>query len=232
MPLCSFTKISKYGAHLLWHIDEPEEVLLRDSKLSTLTQIAYKEIMHPRKRREWLAARLALKKLLAQLGHEYTELQKDAWGRPYLASSGLHLSIAHCYPFAFAAVDQQHAIGIDIQLPCKKLQNVKEKFLNDEEVKDSGNDPAKLCIYWCAKEAVYKAHGGKGVSLKHGISVSAFTKRNQGIIWGQIGPKLFVIHYDFHADHVLAWSREALPQFSMPNGQETAGKNYSFLAPS
>jgi 4'-phosphopantetheinyl transferase len=209
MPLCSFTKISKYGAYLLWHIDEPEEVLLRDSELSTLTQIAYREIMHPRKRRECLAARLALKKLLAQLGHEYTELQKDPWGRPYLASSSLHLSIAHCYPFAFAAVDQQHAIGIDIQLPCKKLQSVKEKFLNEEEIQDSGNDLEKLCIYWCAKEAVYKAHGGQAVSLKHGISIRAFTKRDQGAIWGHIETKRFVVYYSFYEGYVLAWSREA-----------------------
>jgi 4'-phosphopantetheinyl transferase len=218
MPLCSFTKISKYSTHLLWRIDEPEELLLRDSALSTLAHTAYKEITHPRKRREWLAARLALKKLLAQLGHAYTEFQKDTWGRPYLANSSLHLSIAHCYPFAFAAVDQQHTIGIDIQLPCKKLESVKEKFLNNEEVEDSGNDLEKLCIYWCAKEAVYKAHGGKNVSLKQGIRISTFTKRGRGTVWGRIGAKLFVIYYSFYEGHVLAWSREAGVHASMRDG--------------
>ncbi len=209
MPPCSFTKTSKHSAHLLWHIDEPEEVLLRDSELNTLAQTTYKEIVHPRKRREWLAARLALKHLLAQLGHKYTALQKDTWGRPYLANSSLHLSIAHCSPFAFAAVDQQHAIGIDIQLPCEKLQHVKEKFLNHEEIKNSGNDLEKLCIYWCAKEAVYKAHGGRNLSLKQDISISAFKKRERGIVWAEIGPKLFVVHYNFYEGHVLAWSRGA-----------------------
>ena len=208
MPLCNFSRISKHSAYLLWHIDEPQEVLLRDSELSTLTQPAYKKIAHPRKRKEWLAARLALKNLLAQLGHEYTEPQKDAWGRPYLANSNLHLSIAHCSPFAFAAVDQQHAIGIDIQLPCRQLQSVKEKFLVNEEIKDSSNDLEKLCIYWCAKEAVYKAHGGKGLSLKRDININAFTKRSRGIVWGTIGSQLFVIHYSFYEGHVLAWCRK------------------------
>ena len=209
MPPCSFTRISKHSAHLLWRIDEPEAVLVKDSTPTTLVQTAYKKITHPRKRREWLAARLALNKLLTKLGHEYTELQKDAWGRPYLASSSLHLSIAHCGSFAFAAVDQQNPIGIDIQLPCEKLQSVKEKFLDEEEVRDSGNDLEKLCIYWCAKEAIYKAQGRKRLSLKQDISIRAFTKSDQGTMWGEIGTKLFVIHYNFYDGHVLAWSREA-----------------------
>jgi 4'-phosphopantetheinyl transferase len=207
MPPCSFTQISKHSAHLIWHIDEPEEVLLRDSELSTLAQAAYKKIAHPRKRKEWLAARLALKHVLARVGQKYTALKKDIWGRPYLANSNLYLSIAHCSPFAFVTVDQRHAIGVDIQLPCAKLQHVQEKFLNNQEVEESDNDLEKLCIYWCAKEAVYKAHGGRNVSLKQ-IRISAFKKQDRGIVWAEIGPKTFVTHYNFYKGHVLAWSRE------------------------
>jgi phosphopantetheinyl transferase len=219
MPPRSFIKISKHSAHLLWHIDEPEEVLLRDSELSTLAQTANKKIAHPRKRREWLAARLALKCLLVQVGQKYTTLYKDAWGRPYLANSSWYLSIAHCSPFAFVAVDQQSAIGIDIQLPCRKLQQVQEKFLNNREIKDSGNNLEKLCIYWCAKEAVYKAHGGRNLSLKQDISISAFKKQDRGIVWAEIGPRLFVTHYNFYEGHVLAWSREANVKALVHHGQ-------------
>ena len=209
MPPCNFTRISQHSAYLLWHIVEPEEVLLRASKLSKLAQTAYQGITHPYKRKEWLAARLALKQLLAQWGYEYTELQKDAWGRPHLASSNLYVSIAHSFPFAFTALDQQHPIGVDIQLPSTQLKNVKEKFLDHGEIRDSGNNLEKLCIYWCAKEAIYKAQGGKNLSLKQDIHIRAFKKKAQGTVWGEIGPKLFVTHYNFYKDHVLAWSREA-----------------------
>lgn len=219
MPPCNFIKINNDSAHLLWHIDEPEEVLLRESKLSPLAQTAYQKIIHPRKRREWLAARLALKKLLEKWGHVYTDLRKDTWGRPHLENSGLHLSIAHNSPFAFAAVDRKNPIGIDIQLPCSKLQGVKEKFLNDEEIRDSDNNLEKLCIYWCAKEAVYKSQGGKNLSLKQDIRISAFTKKDQGTFLGEIGSKFFVIHYSFYDGHVLAWSREAGVQDGISNGQ-------------
>ena len=207
MPLCSFKRISKHSAYLLWYIEEAEEVLLSANKLSALSQATYKKIAHPRKRREWLAARLALNNLLTKLGHTYTELQKDPWGRPYLANSSLHLSIAHCSPFALAAVDQQYAIGIDIQLPCRQLQTVRNKFLNNKEIQDSGYDLEKLCIYWCAKEAIYKAHGGRGLSLKKDISINAFAKKNHGIVWGEVDCQLFVTHYNFHRGHIVAWSR-------------------------
>ena len=224
MPLCRFTRVSKDSAHLLWRIDEPQGVLLRGSALSMLAQAEYEKITHPRRRREWLAARLTLKKLLAQLGHEYTGLQKDAQGRPYLVNSSLHLSIAHCYPFAFVAVDQQRAIGIDIQLLCKKLQDVKEKFLNHKEVRESNDDLEKLCVYWCAKEAIYKAHGGKGLSLKRDISIGKFTKKDQGTAWGAIGPQLFVIHYKFYSGHVMAWSKEADIQVSTLGSSQAASE--------
>jgi 4'-phosphopantetheinyl transferase len=219
MPSCNFTRINDHSAHLLWHITEPERVLLRESDLSPAAQAAYQEIRHPRKRREWLAARLALKELLAKWGHGYTDPQKDAWGRPHLANSSLYLSIAHNFPFAFAAVDHKNTIGIDIQLPCQKLQNVKAKFLNDDEIRDSGNNLEKLCIYWCAKEAVYKSQGGKNLSLGRDIRISAFTKKDQGAFWGEIGPKFFVVHYSFYNSHVLTWSREAAVQDGISSGQ-------------
>ncbi len=229
MPLCKFTKVSQYSAHLLWHINEPQEVLLRDSVLSMLVQAEYERITHPRKKIEWLAARLALKKLLAKLGHEYTGLQKDAQGRPYLVNSSLHLSIAHCYPFAFVAVDQRHAIGIDIQLLCKKLQDVKEKFLDYKEVQESGNDLEKLGIYWCAKEAIYKAHGGKILSLKRDISIDKFTKRNRGAVWGAIGSQLFVVHYKFYAGHVLAWGKEVGIRMSGRDSPQAASGRITYF---
>jgi len=208
MPSCNFTQISNHNTQLLWHITEPEEVLLEMSNLSHREQIAHKKIAHPLKRKEWLAARLALKRLLNRSGYAYTDLQKDSWGRPYLLStSTLYLSLAHSFPFAFAAINQHHPIGIDIQWPCKKLQNVKEKFLDYEEVKDSGKDLEKLCIYWCAKEAIYKAQGGKNLSLKQDIRISAFTKRDQGAVWGKSEGNLFVVYYNFYKGYVLVWGK-------------------------
>lgn len=206
MPTCHFTTISEQRAYILWRIDESEAALIEKSMATTLAQTAYQRIQHPSRRKEWLAARLALKELLEKVGYAYTELQKDAWGRPYLVDSDLHLSIAHCTLFAFAALDRQHPIGVDIQLPCKKLKSVKEKFLADHEADDGGSDLEKLCIYWCAKEAIYKACGGQVLSLKQDIRIQPFAKSDQGTVWGAVGKQSFTAHYDFYEHHVLVWA--------------------------
>lgn len=207
MPACRLTKTGKHSGHLLWRITESEKLLVKNSTAEILDQPAYKRLSHPRKRREWLAARLALQQLLTELGYEHTKLKKEVWGQPHLVSDRMHLSITHCASYAVAAVDQESPVGIDIQLPCKKLQNVKEKFLSDVEIKDSGNDPKKLGIYWCAKEAIYKTLRGNLLSLKRDIFIQNFTKADQDVLWGRAKNQWFMVHYSFYDQHVLAWSR-------------------------
>ncbi|MEL7006491.1 MAG: 4'-phosphopantetheinyl transferase superfamily protein, partial [Bacteroidota bacterium] len=147
------------SAIALWNLDESEETLIKAGASIHCTKMAHKERTHPGKRKEWLAARITLKYLLDKLGHRYTELQKDAYGQPYLIDNSLHLSLAHGSSFALVAVSEQYPIGVDIQWPYQKLLKVRAKFLDDHEIQDSGDDLDKLCIYWCAKEAIYKAQG-------------------------------------------------------------------------
>lgn len=207
MPASYFTKEAPCGAYLLWKITESEEVLLCHSKLDKVAQKSYKLVTHPRKKSEWLAARLALRQLMAKLGHPYTTPHKDTWGKPYLVNSTLHVSIAHCFPFVLVAVNRQ-PIGIDVQRICKRLQYVKAKFMRDDESTESGHDIAQLSIYWCAKEAVYKAYGGKGLSLKKDIHIRPFLKRERGTVFGEVRCRLFKIDYQLYKNHVLTWSNE------------------------
>ena len=208
MPLYKYAQIDTNSAIALWHINESEETLIKGSAPTDWIQMAYKERTHSRKRKEWLAARITLKYLLDKLGHKYTELQKDVYGQPYLVGSSLHLSLAHGSSFALVAVSEQYPIGVDIQWPYQKLLKVREKFLDDYEIQDGGDDLDKLCIYWCAKEAIYKVQGGRHLSLKNDIRIEKFTKKRQGIVWGSVGLQPFVVHYNFCDGHVLAWSQE------------------------
>ena len=156
----------------------------------------------------WLAVRVALKYLLHQSDYAYTGLYKDHLGKPHLFDSSLYISIAHCFPFAVAFLSKKNSIGIDIQLPNKKLRKVKHKFLTDEEIKDSEDDVEKLCIYWCAKEAAYKAYSSEIVSLKHNIKIASFTKGYQGVLWGELALSPLTIAYTFHNRYVLAWCKK------------------------
>ena len=209
MSLCRLIRIDTHSAYLLWLTNESEEDLLNKVGLTALEREAYSKVTHPRKRLDWLAARLALKQLCSELNYAYTELYKDSWGRPYLADSKFHISLAHCFPFALAAVAKQAPIGIDIQLPHKKLQKVQEKYLNDAEIKDSADDLEKLCIYWCAKEAIYKAYGGAGLSLRQDISIEPFVKSNQGTVRGNVDANRYTLHYSLYSGYVLAYCQPA-----------------------
>ncbi len=211
MPALRLTRTSESGGYLLWRISEPEKVLIENSTADILDQPAYKRLTHPQKRREWLAARLAIKQLLTELGYEHNELQKEVWGRPYLASGHIYLSIAHCSSFAAAALARESPIGIDIQLPCKKLQGIKGKFLSEEEVEESNDDIEKLCIYWCAKEAIYKTLRERNLYFKRDIRIQGFTKKNRDTVWGKVRDRSFAVHYSFYGRHVLAWSSAARP---------------------
>jgi len=209
MSRCSVNRIDAHTAYLLWLIDESVEELLGRLALTDLEQLAYSQLTHPGRRLAWLAARVALQELGQEFNCPYTGVHKDTWGRPYLAGSKFYVSLSHCFPYALAAIAKQAPIGIDIQWPHKKLQKVQAKFLNGREIKDSAHDVEKLGIYWCAKEAIYKAYGGVGVSLRQDISIEPFVKNSQGTVQGRVASKRYEVHYSFYRGHVLAWCQAA-----------------------
>lgn len=202
-PHSSIATACTNTAQLLWHASEPVETLRAKAQLTTSEEEVLQKITHPRRRQQWLTVRVALKHLLTQLGHPYTEIYKDPQGKPHLRRSNWHISLAHCDAWAFVAVDTQKPIGIDIQQPHAKLQNVCTKFLTQAAIQDADNDLEKLCIYWSAKEAIYKAHGGVGISSMQDIAVEAFDKQRQGTLRGTALEEEFIIDYRFCEGHVL-----------------------------
>jgi 4'-phosphopantetheinyl transferase len=203
MPLHRLLTINQDLYSLIWVIEETEEDLL--GQLSpTIPLKDYEKIYHTRRRLEWIAARLALQKLCDHLGYTYQAIVKNFWGKPYLANNHFYISLAHSFPFAVAAISPNGALGVDIQSLTKKLQNIRHKYLNPTEDQDSGQDLEKLAIYWCAKEALYKAYGGKGLSLREETHIKPFTKSSHGILEGQARGHYFTIHYSLIGEHILA----------------------------
>ena len=69
-----------------------------------------------------------------------------------------------------------HAVGIDIQVITPKLEGVARRVLNEDKFKYI-EEPYRLehlHVYWCAKEALYKAYGQKGLNFKENIRVLPF----------------------------------------------------------
>jgi 4'-phosphopantetheinyl transferase len=174
MPLVHFGKIDADSTLLLWSLTESEPEL-RDSLGSTYNFIDLETISHPQKIREWLASRMLIKTLAEESGIFYEGTHKDEHGKAFLVNNDSHISLTHTIDYVAAAINLNSSVGIDMEKKSEKLQRTAKKFLSESEYEHSGNDLAKLCVYWCAKEALYKLYGKKKISFKDSIRIDNFS---------------------------------------------------------
>lgn len=105
-------------------------------------------------------------------------LKYDEHNKPNLDGINEHISISHSHDYLAIALNRKEETGIDIELIREKVKDVRHKFLNDDEKNIAGNNIEKLITYWAAKEAVYKAHGKKGMDFANHIFVSEVNMKN------------------------------------------------------
>lgn len=156
------------GATLgLWHITETAEWFTERLLLNDADRTAMQPLTHPTKLLEFLASRYLLRVLIGT-DDEHTMI-KDEHGKPYLQQPNVHISISHCKGHAAAIISQRAAVGIDIEVVHPRVKKIVDKFLSDEELAHLGGHDAtthNLTLAWAVKEAVYKANGKKGISLR------------------------------------------------------------------
>lgn len=163
---------SDYGHRMaIWELSESiaeAEALLR---FTPSDQTEYENLVHEKRRREWLASRLALRNGLGIIA----EVHYYPSGQPYLPSASLALSLSHCLPLAGVVIHPATA-GMDIQHTDEKLLRIGAKFASTQELNDaenSGDALNYLTILWTIKEAVYKVYGSQ-LPFADGIHVSRF----------------------------------------------------------
>ena len=115
MPLFfqhSINATTKLG---IWKIEEPESFFLQHVPLQ-------RSITHPHKRLQHLAGRYLLKYFFSDFPHH--EILIADTRKPYLPYEQYHFSISHCGSFAAAIVSSTNRIGIDIEIPCEKVERI------------------------------------------------------------------------------------------------------------
>ena len=193
----ALTKLVKINDNSFWAAWKIEESLLQ---LFDLLQFPEAEIHkmeltihHPKKKLEWTAGRLALQALLTHLHLPEWKLAKDPFGKPHLLNHKIQISLANSFPFATSIIHRNQSVGIDIEHPTEKLLRVAHKFLNEHELGLANNNLNLLCIFWCAKECIYKIHGRKMLSFKEHMHIQTF---NQNNITVQVrSPNFFATHH-------------------------------------
>ena len=186
MPLFfqhSINATTKLG---IWKIEEPESFFLQHVPLQ-------RSITHPHKRLQHLAGRYLLKYFFSDFPHH--EILIADTRKPYLPYEQYHFSISHCGSFAAAIVSSTNRVGIDIEIPCEKVERIKHKFLGVDEaflvsrfslpeagsqitVKQTSNPKPQILnnhqlstLVWSAKESLFKWYSLGEVSFKQHIQL-------------------------------------------------------------
>lgn len=181
MPLSKIETLGKESVWGLWNIEETEP------DLSFLAfESCPEDIVHQQKRLEWLAGRALIRTLAEHIKLTYDGLRKDEFGKPFLKTHPHSISLSHSYPFVAAQIDVSHSVGIDVEQVKEKLKQVGPRVLAPEEFADAQGDVVKLCIYWCAKEALYKIYGKRNLLFSDHLRIQPFVRGTTGSLTGEI----------------------------------------------
>jgi 4'-phosphopantetheinyl transferase len=190
----------------LWFVMEAEQEFRE-----IISEPVENEIIHPHKRLEWLAARALMKALTQEIGIHYKGIIKDEFGKPHLANAVHHISLSHSYPYVAAQINHSQAVGIDLEKPRPKLLRIAHRILSREEHFDAGENIVKHCVYWCAKEAMYKSHGKRGLHFSSQLLVKPFSLQNSGELQGSIitndHQQSLTLQYQIQPDYVMVYTK-------------------------
>ncbi|MBM3177548.1 MAG: 4'-phosphopantetheinyl transferase superfamily protein [Bacteroidetes bacterium] len=177
-PISSWT-LDKGACWAVWRILEPEDFFLAFTDEAGSIEISPKA---PMRRMEWLASRYLAREMMVSLGQGYFGLTKSDEGKPRLIGSGLKISLSHSYPFVAVQIASDFEVGIDIEKPREQLYKVMPRVLQPEEYSDASASLKKLCLYWSAKEALFKIHGGGPFSFREHFKINPFKEETHGFI--------------------------------------------------
>ncbi len=158
----------------VWQITERHDELQAILPSEILTDAELASIKHPQKQIEFFCSRLVIKYLADWLGVKYLGIKKDEFGKPYLVGSEWQMSITHTAQYVAAVMHPTEAVGIDMEKPSEKLQRIAHRFLSASENIEANDDVEKLCIYWSAKEALYKLYGKRKVIFSENLYIFPF----------------------------------------------------------
>lgn len=199
MPIVLNKKIDDQTVLAVWKIEETEEQLLSSLQLKQHELDIIESLSAGKRALHWLSTRVLLRTMLNTA--DYIDCQMDEHGKPYLVNSDTHISLSHSYDYAAVIISKGKQVGVDIELIKMKIKSIKHKFLSDVELaqKQIGDNTNGLYVAWCAKEAIYKWHGKKGLEFKKHIHIKPFKLKDEGCLQALVelpnGTKELVVNY-------------------------------------
>jgi 4'-phosphopantetheinyl transferase len=168
MPILKEWNIGDHGLAAIWKVEEPESFFKEQTGLDV-------DLKNEKRRTEHLAGRYLLKHL--EKDFPLWNISKDIHDKPRIDNNEHYFSISHSWPYIAAVIDPYSEAGIDIQAWHPNIERIQHKFLSPQEQELFHNDPKLLTVAWCAKEAVYKWYGKRGVDFIEHLPIEYFNQK-------------------------------------------------------
>jgi len=193
----------------IWEVTESPEELLKEVNLTPGEEVFFEQLRSPLRKKHWLAYRLILPHLLDE--KPVSGISYDSHGKPSLDNGAGHISVAHSGRFATMIFSPGQRVGIDIEAIQPKIIKLVHKFLSPVELeyKFPAHLTESLCLIWCAKEALYKFYGGRGVVFSEHLHIDPFLYEGTGQITGSVTvngkTRAYRLHYETIDDYLLVY---------------------------
>lgn len=189
----------------VWQITETSGELMAFFSAEELRGTTFQAIQFEKRKTEWLATRALLKQMIGNdFEIAYTRAGKPLIGHPVYH----HLSITHSREFAAVFVHQDCAVGIDIESANRNYAAVKKRFLSETELAQANEDPQLQCLYWCAKEAVFKLVDEEGIDFRKQINLFEFSPEKDTFsarfVSGEL-ERTYQLQYATFDQHAMVW---------------------------
>ena len=150
-----------------------------------------------KRRREHLAwRRIVRRELGAKIHIDYNDV-----GAPVVDVEDRWISVAHggeCVAVAIA----DRAVGVDVESLNRDFDRVAPRYMTEAELAMS-DDSRWACFVWCAKEAMYKLYGRRGVELRGELRVESFDGESMTLYGGMVDMTQAMVKISLYDDDIV-----------------------------
>lgn len=153
----------------------PPVYLCCDALIAAEDVASAMRFQNEKRRREHLAwRRIVRRELGAKVHIDYNDV-----GAPIVDVKGRWISVAHGGESVAVAIADE-PVGVDIEAIGRDFDRVAPRYMTEAELAIS-DDAHWACFVWCAKEAMYKLYGRRGVELRGELRIESFDSESMTI---------------------------------------------------
>ena len=190
----------------LWSLTEDLNFFENKAHFTPADKIAYDKITSLTRKKEWLAVRVLLNEVLGF----WPQITYTETGKPLLQNHTRHLSVSHSKEMVGILLCTNPYAGVDIEKTDRSIEKISTRFLSVEEQEQLNRKPESFSrvLYWCAKEAIFKAVSESNILFSKQIFIAEVN--NDGTIKGHFKSESeeldFILNYMELDKHMIVWT--------------------------